>query len=326
MDDILVIGCGVSGLTKAIQLQEAMRGRPWRVCIWAREPPLQTTSSVAAALWYPYKVAAGGRVDAWGRLAHATFVELARDPRSGVRQRCGIELFRALQPTDPPWRDVVHGFRHARPAELPQGYQDGFVFTVPVIQMPVYLPYLLTRFQVNGGRVELDHPLTSLDEATTRSPIVVNCTGLGARELVRDRHFHPSLGQVVWVANPGLTQFVLDDLDPAGPTYIVPFDTYCVLGGTDLAADWSAPRPEVTEAILRRCEALEPRLQGARVLASKIGLRPVRVDEAVRLERDRSVTDACVVHNYGHGGAGVTLSWGCAADVVGLVQEALAER
>ena len=272
MDDILVIGCGVSGLTTAIQLQEAMRGRPWRVCIWAREPPLQTTSSVAAALWYPYKVAAGGRVDAWGRLAHATFVELARDPRSGVRLRRGIELFRSPQPTDPPWRDVVHGFRHARPAELPQGYQGGFVFTVPVIQMPVYLPYLLTRFQANGGRVELDHPLTSLDEATTRSPIVVNCTGLGARELVRDRHFHPSLGQVVWVANPGLTQFVLDDLDPAGPTYIVPFDTYCVLGGTDLAADWSAPRSEVTEAILRRCEALEPRLQGARVLASKIGL------------------------------------------------------
>ena len=321
--EILVIGGGVSGLTAAIRLQEAVRGTPWRVRIWTCEPPVQTTSGVAAALWYPYKVTGGG-VAAWGRLAFATFADLAHDPASGVRLCRGIELLRSPQPADPPWRESVQAFRHAHPVELPPGYPDGVVFSVPVIQMPVYLPYLLARFQAHDGRVELHPPLTSLAQVTARSPIVVNCTGLGAREVVGDQQVQPSVGQVVWVANPGLTQFVLDEADPAGPTYIVPFADYCVLGGTDLAADWREPRPEVTAAILRRCQALEPRLAGARVLGSKLGRRPVREPDGVRLERERSGAGGWVVHNYGHGGAGVTLSWGCAAEVVGLAQEVLA--
>ena len=106
--EILVIGGGVSGLTAAIRLQEAVRGTPWRVRIWTCEPPVQTTSGVAAALWYPYKVT-GGRVDTWGRLAFATFVDLAHDPASGVRLGRGIELLRSPQPADP------HGARACAP-------------------------------------------------------------------------------------------------------------------------------------------------------------------------------------------------------------------
>ena len=63
-----------------------------------------------------------------------------------------------------------------------------------------------------------------------------------------------------------------------------------------------------------------PLLAGVRVLGGAVGLRPAR--PAVRLEaepHDRGV----VVHCYGHGGAGVTLAWGCAEEVVGLVSAAL---
>ncbi|WP_435742097.1 DNA polymerase Y family protein, partial [Nocardioides sp. SYSU DS0663] len=50
----------------------------------------------------------------------------------------------------------------------------------------------------------------------------------------------------------------------------------------------------------------------ARVLRTKVGLRPAR--PSVRLERQGRV-----VHCYGHGGAGVTLSWGCAEEVVTIL-------
>ena len=86
-----------------------------------------------------------------------------------------------------------------------------------------------------------------------------------------------------------------------------------VLGGTAIEGEWSrTPEPAVAASILERAARIEPRLADARVLRHKVGLRPAR--PAVRLER---VGD--VVHCYGHGGCGVTVSWGCADDVVGLV-------
>jgi D-amino-acid oxidase len=44
----------------------------------------------------------------------------------------------------------------------------------------------------------------------------------------------------------------------------------------------------------------------------------------VRLEREEHGDGTPLVHCYGHGGAGVTLSWGCAADVVALIGDAVA--
>jgi D-amino-acid oxidase len=53
------------------------------------------------------------------------------------------------------------------------------------------------------------------------------------------------------------------------------------------------------------------------VLSRAVGLRPAR--PTVRLDRT-TVDDRPVIACYGHGGAGVTLSWGCAADVVALTR------
>ena len=102
-------------------------------------------------------------------------------------------------------------------------------------------------------------------------------------------------------------------LDRDGLTYVVPRTREIVVGGTEVEGEWSrTPDPDVAEQVLHRATALVPQIEGARVLRHKVGLRPVR--PGVRLERDGSV-----IHCYGHGGAGVTLSWGCADDVVGLV-------
>ncbi|SOD02560.1 D-amino-acid:oxygen oxidoreductase [bacterium JGI 053] len=316
--DVVVIGAGVSGLTCALRLVEA----GWRVRVWAAEPPVRTTSAVAAAIWYPYRVGPVDRVQAWGERSFAVFAELADDPATGVRMAPGTELIApgADPSAVPGWAAHIPDFRVAEPGELPQGREGwvGWTFTVPIVDTSVYLGWLEGRLRRAGVAVEIRR-VASLAEAAGEAPLVVNCSGLGARELAGDAALRPVRGQLVRVENPGLTRFWIDDYNPDGLTYIVPRRGDCILGGTaeddreDFALDEAAG-----EATRRRCVELEPALAGARVLELRVGLRPWRPE--IRLEAETLPGGARVVHDYGHGGAGVTLSWGCAERVVELAE------
>src|SRR6185436_14734540 len=157
--DILIIGCGVSGLSCGIRLLEA----GFVTQIWARDLPPRTTSNVAAAVWYPYKAYPEHLVVGWSATTYADFVQLAQVPGTGVIQRTGIEIF-PWQAEDPWWRAAVPGFRYATAAELPEGYSSGYVFEAPVIEMPMYLSYLIWRFESLGGQITV-RALASVDEA-----------------------------------------------------------------------------------------------------------------------------------------------------------------
>ena len=96
-----------------------------------------------------------------------------------------------------------------------------------------------------------------------------------------------------------------------------------VLGGTFEIGEWdTTPSPATAAAILRRCTDLLPELAGAPVLGHRVGLRPFR-DSGVRLEADPRPPGRIrrLVHNYGHGGVGVTLAWGCADAATTLVRQ-----
>ena len=304
-----MVGAGVVGLTCAVRLLEAGH----RVDVVARDLPRETTSVVAAALCYPYRALPQGRVTGWSATTYAVLGALAAPPEyagtpdAGVRMVPGTELLRERQ-ADPWWRSAVPGL--VREREVPAGFVDGWSFRTPVVEMPVYLDWLTARVAELGGTVTRLN-LRTLPEGPD---VVVNCSGLGARLLGSDRTVVPVRGQVVYVAQPGAGRRIERwSLDGAGPTYVVPRAHDVVVGGTDEEGDWSrTPSPATAADILRRAVELEPRLRGARVLRHKVGLRPVR--PAVRLER---VGD--VVHCYGHGGAGVTMSWGCADEVAALV-------
>ncbi|MGH8824696.1 MAG: FAD-dependent oxidoreductase [Jiangellaceae bacterium] len=313
--DVVVVGAGVIGLSVALRLQAA----DLVVRIVARELPFDTTSGVAAAIWYPYRAYPEAEVLRWGRHTFAVFEQMAATPSAGVRMGATRELFRDMVP-DPWWRAAVPDLRRCRPAELPDGYRDGYAFTTPVVEMPVYLDGLWQRFESAGGVIE-QRAVESLADAAGAARVVVNCAGLGARELAGDTSVTPIRGQIVRVENPGLDQVVLDE-GGEHVTYIVPRTGDCVLGGTAEEGETGLePDPRTATAILNRCTALEPRLHGARVLGHRVGLRPGR--PAVRLDREDLVDGTPCVHCYGHGGAGVTLSWGCADDVVALVRVAL---
>lgn len=311
--DALVIGCGVIGLSTAVRLQDAGLS----VEIWTANLPEESTSIVAAATWYPYRAYPEDKVLGWGSRTYTVFEDLAGDPQSGVHMREGIELSQATL-SDPWWGSAVRWLRRCGGDELPPGYRDGYVFNQPVIEMPIYLRYLLERFTAAGGLVERA-VVSSLEEAAGTSQLVVNCTGLGARELVGDHQMTPIRGQIVRVRNPGLDRCVLDANNPEGLTYIVPRSDDCILGGTAEEGEWDTePNPEVATEIMRRCVALEERLSGVQVLEYKVGLRPGR--PTIRLEAELLPGDGLCIHNYGHGGAGVTLSWGCAEEALEVIR------
>ncbi|MDT3395795.1 FAD-dependent oxidoreductase [Streptomyces sp. B1866] len=306
-EGVVVVGAGVAGLTAAVLLAES----GWRVRVVAEEVPGRT-SLAAGAMWGPYLVEPKDKVDRWSRHSLEVFRELAGDPATGVRLVGGIEASRHAE-APPEWATALPGFRPCEGEELPVGFRSGYRFTVPLIDMPVYLGYLLRRLRAAGGRVERRR-VGSLGEVGAAS-VIVNCAGLGARELVPDAGLRPVRGQHVVVANPGLTDFFSEDTGLSPDLLcIYPQGQTVVLGGTAVDGEGSlAPDAKAAAAIVERCAAVEPRLAGSRVLEHRVGARPTR--DAVRVEAERLPSGRLVVHNYGHGGAGVTLSWGCAARI-----------
>ena len=306
--DALVIGAGISGLTTAVCLAEA----GLRVKIWAAEPPQRTTSFAAGAMWGPYLVEPLDRVRVWSAQTLDVLRKVATDPQTGVRLASGVEASR--KPVAPPdWGSRLDGFQMCDPTELPDGFAVGWRYTAPLLDMPTYLDYLERRLTAAGGSIEIRR-INSFEQATGVAQVVVNCAGMGARNLVPDPELSPVRGQLVVVENPGITEFFSEDtgLSP-DLLHFYPQGETLVLGGTAQPDDWSRDSaPDIAAAVIVRCGEVEPRIRGARIIGHRVGLRPTR--PLVRVEEQR-VSGLLLIHNYGHGGAGVTLSWGCAMEV-----------
>ncbi|WP_255947899.1 FAD-dependent oxidoreductase [Streptomyces odontomachi] len=313
---VVVVGCGVSGLTTALRLRRL--GRTVRIV--ADRPAERTTSAVAGATWFPYKVDPPHRALGWTAASRPVFESLAASSETtGVVLRTCVMLHRSPLGGAPWWADAAPDLALLGRAQLPPGFADGYSFTQAVIDMPMYLAYLLDRFLAHGGEL-LHARLSSLTEAARYGDVVVNCCGLGARELCDDPATYPVRGQWLRVDNPGIDRVLADFDHPDGDAYIIPHRHSCILGGTADENAWDeTPGDEVSARIRRRCTELDPRLAGARALEQRVGLRPVRRG-GVRLELDTLADGTPCVHNYGHGGAGVTLSWGCADEVTDLVR------
>ncbi|MGA7689837.1 MAG: FAD-dependent oxidoreductase [Jiangellales bacterium] len=318
-----VLGAGVVGLSTALALCQDGH----QVTVRAAQVGDATTSSVAAALWYPYLAAPADATRRWGAVTYDVLTRLANaDASAGVDVRPGVELTRGTAAPD--WADDVAGFAaldatagfhhsNGTPAE------HGWTFRAPVADMARYLPWLVEQVLAAGGRIERCDPLgpADLHRVTPGTQARVLCTGLGSHRLTGDQAVGPVRGQVVLLEQVGLDAWVLDEAgEEQRPTYVVPRRDVVVCGGTALPERWDdAVDDETTLDILRRCRALVPALREAGLRGVRVGLRPVR--PTVRLDRDDSLgpdgiaTIAC----YGHGGAGVTLSWGCAREVAAIV-------
>ena len=309
--EAVVIGCGVSGLTCAAELLKAGVG----VRIIARDLPPHTTSNKAAAIWVPYRAEPADKVAHWAEVSYQRYRRLAEDPRTGVFMVELLEVGKKQLP-DPFWLRPEYPFRRLTTAELPAGFVDGYGVTVPFIHSQRFLETLLEQVLEAGGQIET-RELQALSELPSTDRVVVNCSGLGAGRLVGDDSVFPIRGQLVVIESASPAPYLVDVASDEQPAYILPRGDECFLGGTAQTGDWSLREDLPTrDRILRSCRELHPALAGARYVRSMVGLRPGR--NRVRLEPERQAGGRMVIHNYGHGGSGFTVAWGCAAEVVRL--------
>lgn len=309
---IAIIGAGVSGLTCGIVFAE----RGYRTAIFAKDVGQQTTSSVAAAVWFPYHVEPAERVIPLALETYQVLLDLARFPKRGVSIIESRQFLRAGEIEIPDWAIPLGA--SVIPSEVEgslESFKSGFSLRVPLMDTTIYLDYLTARFHKADGEIRANVRFENLEDVDAKFDIVINCAGIGARELVRDADLEPHRGQVAIVPKiEGLACAVVCDDAPL--MYAIPRANDCVFGGTNDLSDNLAADSAMTQRIVGECSRVL-NINKPRVLAERVGLRPFR-KSGVRLERDRIADGRAVIHNYGHGGAGFTLSWGCAREVLDI--------
>lgn len=310
---IVVIGSGVIGLTSAYRLLEAGYG----VTILARVLPPHTTSDVAAAFWSPSATTGGVQAERWAHNSLSQFRQLATNPASGIAI---VDLYKlSPEPTPMPYMASSGPMELIPPGRFPAPW-SGYRAPVPRIDVPVYMPWLLAAVQALGGVIQ-QQIVQGLGELRNSYDVIVNCSGLGAQLLTGDPMF-PIRGQVMSVRKPAaLAPDIIYADDGDTTTYIIPRGADCLLGGTYQYRDGNTEvDEEIGAQIIARCAIFNRALRAPEILAHKVGLRPGRA--TVRLEAQPLATGQLIIHNYGHGSVGHTLSWGCAAEVVELLQQA----
>jgi D-amino-acid oxidase len=317
---VAIIGAGVSGLTCGVVFAE----RGYRTAIFAEETGQQTTSGAAAALWFPYDAEPAEKVIPWALQTFDVLVDLTRVPASGVSIIELRQFSRSSEIQIPDWaiplgaQPVIPNSPSVIPNEVEgslESFQCGFSLRAPLADTTIYLDYLANRFLKTGGEIFANVHLESLEDVDQKFDLIINCAGIGARELVHDVDLEPHRGQVAIV--PRIERLscaiVCDD---APLMYAIPRGNDCVFGGTnDLSSDLAVDTA-TTDRIIAECSRVL-NIDKPNVLAERVGLRPFR-KSGVRLERGRLRDARTVIHNYGHGGSGFTLSWGCAREVIDL--------
>ena len=320
--NVAIIGAGVSGLTCGVVFAE----HGYRTAIFAKETGRQTTSAAAAAVWFPYHVEPAERVIPLAIETYRVFVDLVRFAESGISMIESRQFLRTGEIEIPEWAiplgaqrlsSVATGLGGVPDRAQRGGYsfKSGFSLRVPLMDTTIYLDYLTARFHKAGGDIHANVRFENLEDVDTEFDLVINCAGIGARELVRDVDLEPHRGQVAVVPRiEGLTAAIVCDDEPL--MYAIPRANDCVFGGTNILSDNLAADPLTTQRIVGECSRVL-NIDKPPVLDERVGLRPFR-KSGVRLERDCLADGRTVIHNYGHGGAGFTLSWGCAREVVDL--------
>jgi D-amino-acid oxidase len=299
---VTVVGAGIVGLTTAVTLEE--HGHTVRVV--ASATGTATTSSVAGALWFPYRAGPRDKVIGWAAATRAWLEQIAPDRETGIDRLVGYEITRDASTEPVPW--WAESLTVDRVAAPVTGSPMAWRYAAPRVEPARLLAWLAAR---------LSAPIeqrTVMSLAELPGEVVVNCTGLAARTIAGDDTLEPLFGQVVMTelgaVDPTVT--VTDERDPERMFYVIPRRDELVLGGCALPRASDEIDPAVTARILD--QARELGLPIGAVRGVRAGLRPCR--PVVRLERDPLLPR--VIHNYGHGGAGFTLCRGCALDVAAI--------
>jgi D-amino-acid oxidase len=341
-----VVGSGVIGLSVGIEL--ARLG--YRINLVSGQPPMATTSAVAAAYWAPYWIGEYDRRFAAETLAHLQRIvgsdgsgATIRTFRELLTRDGAVELQKELDQAYW-WRNLPainfrqRTLREPKVFDFPglgrMEFVEEVIFESIVARMPDYLSYLEQTFLQYPYAESISRWVDSLDEELDCADWVVNCTGWGAKLLCADdpltREMQLLAGHVVRVESSMQHDAISLHRGPfkTRPLYIVPREGTCndiICGGTAIEQTHLDPRlpfefsiDHECETIHQLCKVFSQAVAEGKRCENLVGLRPVR--SSVRIERDASRPR--LFHCYGHGGSGLTLSYGSAKRIGELLSQA----
>jgi D-amino-acid oxidase len=322
---IIVLGAGIIGLTCARVLLE----RGHHVSVIYRDPPLNSTSSVATAIWHVYLVDPNDTRNLdWSAKTLSQLLTIAEaEPEAGVYLVQGVEIFRRSEASTPSWAGIPPLFEMLAASDLHTfpGATWGYRIAAPLAEMPFYISWLVKSVLRLGGRFVCRRVGGLAELGDEGADAIVNATGLGARSIVGDLDLIGVRGQYLCLDRPpGIPdEYVGDDENPLGMAYVIPRRHDVMIGGTEEYGMEAVEFEESPDALISRCSELAPWLGRPELVAIKqkvVGIRPWR-RSGVRVELDRKAVDgSMVVHCYGHGGSGFSLSWGCAESVAEIIE------
>lgn len=354
---VLVIGAGVSGLTTALSL--ARDG--FDVQIVAEKRASECVSVVAGALWewppavcgYHHDHISLARSKDWCMESYGIFADLAADPATGVYMR--LSNFYFTHRIEESAHDLlkmnelaprVAGF--VRDPDLAEangvnpgyGIMDAYRHIAPMIDTDRYTGWLLEQVTQAGIPViwaRVAGPLADQEKLLRDSygvDAIVNCTGLGAAEL-HGKPMYPLRGALVRIINDDTRMPKIDQAhcvshderhgDEQDIVFIVPRgERLAVLGGLAERDEWdtniSLENHQPVRDMYDRCIRFMPDIEKAEIDPDepvRAGLRPFR-GQNICLESEPGTN---IVHNYAHGGAGFSFSWGCAREAVAMTKQ-----
>jgi D-amino-acid oxidase len=315
MKKIAVIGQGVIGLTVASRLMDL----GFSIDIFSHVDFWKTTSTAAGAYWWPHKIYPQERISTWSKETYEEYKKAKLIGATGVTFREHLRF--CLDPDDNAYaRDLVDDWQEINGADFGVPCPNAYRVIIPVIDVPIFMPYLREQVLSKGARIWI-RELSGTTELFPEFDLVVNCSGVWARYLVNDKSVFPIRGQVVRISKSpeiNIPTRIYQKQDEF--TLILPRSNDCILGGTGQENNWSLEVSENdTREIIERCSTIIPAIAECEIIGAAVGLRPGRAE--VRLELEMIKANQPVVHNYGHGGGGFTVAWGCANEVAAIVRK-----
>lgn len=310
MKNIAIVGAGIIGMSTAYQLLE----KDHKITVYAEAFSPDITSARAAAFWFPYHILNDDRCIRWSQGSYEKYTAFSADPATGISQKRLLKVVKQEDvEADMSWIDFMPAgsCRPLNANELMDGFRIGHEVYVPLIETQQFLPWLRQHLEQQGVKFKAQQ-VKSLDELSGQYHWVINCSGLGARELCQDTSIYPARGQVALIGQQkDMPLFLIEEQ----PFYIVARQDATIIGGTYEEGIWDlATESGTIQRLYQQAVELFPELGKFPLIGSWSGLRPFR--PVIRVEKE---ANSNIIHNYGHGGSGFTLAWGCAAEVADMI-------
>lgn len=314
---VAVVGAGIIALSTAYELSKL---KNVKITVYADKFTPDTTSDTAVAIWLPYKAEPIDKVQRWCELSLETIREINKKvSASGIFWLKYHELYRENK-KQPRWMDLASPKQDQEKMDYTPPPEFSCIHTacVPIIDSTYHMKFLLDFLTAKKIKLQEKHFFNKSEMLPLTDDIIINCTGLGAKNLLNDDELYPIKGEIIRVTKPDFDYAVADPSDNS-LTYIIPRKNDCIIGGTAELNNWNMDvSKKTTNKIFERACRLCPSLKETKILEYKAGLRPAR--SKVRLELEK-YENKNIIHNYGHGGAGFTLAYGCATDVAKLINK-----